>query len=80
MNNSEVKNVNMIRFFHLVNGPLLSIYFVWTFLNQASNYQEISTFELYLIKVARKEVKDFIYRTIFHKVKSPRSWDSSNES
>ena len=26
-NNAEVKNVNLIRFFQLVNGPLLSVYF-----------------------------------------------------
>ena len=99
-NNSEVRNINLIRFFQLVNGPLLSVFFLrcgvrcangplyyaayercslWTFLNKNSNYQIISSFELYLIEVAPKEVKDFIYRMIFHRNKKTASWDSSSE-
>ena len=99
-NYTEVKNVNLIRFFQLVNGPLLSVYFLrcgvrcsngplyyaayercslWTFLNRNSNYQIISSFELYLIKVAPKEVKEFIYRMIFHRIKKHQTWDCSSE-
>ena len=99
-NNSEVKNVNLIRFFQLVNGPLLSVHFLhcsvrcanaplyyaayekcslWTFLNKNTNYQIISCFELYLIQVAPKEVKDFIYRIMFHRIKKHKSWDCSSQ-
>ena len=49
------------------------------FLNKNSNYQIITTFELYLICVAPKEVSDFIFRTIFHWIHKHSSSDCSAE-
>ena len=49
------------------------------FLNKNSNYQIITTFELYLIRVAPKEVRDFIFHTIFHRIHKHSSSDCSAE-
>ena len=40
-----------------------------TFINNNQNYQVISSFELYLIKCAPKEVKDFLHRVLFQRIK-----------
>ena len=90
----------MVQFHSLVNGPLLSVFFLrsavrcnnpalyyaayeklslLTFLNNNVNYQCISCFKLYLIKMATKEVKQFIYQTMFHQEKTHQSWDCSCE-
>ena len=97
---SEITNINLVRLFNLVNGPLLSMYFLrcgvrcanpqlfyaayekaslTLFLNKNLNYQIISSFELYLLKSAPVEVKEFIFRTIFHRIKKHDSWDFSSE-
>ena len=52
---------------------------LYLFLNNNFNYQILSSFELYMISVAPPPVKAFIYRTIFHRIKSHGSWDCSAE-
>ena len=50
-----------------------------TFINNNQNYQVISSFELYLIKCAPPEIKDFMYRILFQRIKKHQSWDSCSE-
>lgn len=90
--NKEIRNINLLRMLPVVNGPLLSAYFFMcvihcanqraslsTFINNNQNYQVISSFELYLIKCAPREVKEFLYRVSFQRIKKHESWDSCSE-
>lgn len=100
LKSGEVKNINLVRIFSYVNGPLLATLFLRCavrtcnaemyyaaldksslvcFLNNNINYESITTFELYLIRVAPKKVKDFIFRTIFHRIHKHTSSDCSAE-
>ena len=86
MESSLVQNVNLLRHFEIVDGPLMSLFLMragmpacmrtgngqlyysgleyaslFTFANGHKNYQLITTFELYLIRIAPPEVQNFIF-------------------
>ena len=100
LESSLVQNVNLLRYFEILDGPLMSLFLMragmrtsngrlyysgleyaslFTFPNGHKNYQLITTFELYLLKVAPPEVRDFIFTFLFYENRTHKDSDSCGE-
>ena len=52
---------------------------LFTFANNHKNYQTITTFELYVVKVAPPEVRQFIFSHLFHENRKHKDSDCCGE-